>query len=130
MDSIKGKIFSVIEDNRALVSVFIVIFYFEDFMICSQNTSLLRTAVSFDSIPLLPFILFFAIIAVSKIAWHIIHYSIHAFLDLLGKPSFGDQSIRDSFTAFLLCIFSGVYTWQFAFNASIRPVSRVEHPML
>src|SRR5579859_3986635 len=98
MKDFKSKLFAVIDDSRALVHVFIVIFYFEDFMICSKNTSLLRATITFDSIPLLPFIIFFALVAVLRALWFLFQHTLFAYRDTFHKTQ-GDQSIRDSFTA-------------------------------
>jgi len=130
MDSIKDKLIPAIDDTRVLVHVFIVIFFFEDYLIITQQTSLLNTTISFSSIPLQPFVIFFAALAVGRLAWWYIHLSIEAIKQFRGDGYTGDQSKRDSYTSFLLFIFSVVYTWQFVFNESIRPVRRVEHPAL
>ncbi|HJW29483.1 MAG TPA: hypothetical protein VJ508_09535 [Saprospiraceae bacterium] len=128
MDSIKDKLIPAIDDTRVLVHVFIVIFFFEDYLIITQQTSLLNTTISFSSIPLQPFVIFFAALAVGRLAWWYIHLSIEAVKQFRGNGYTGDQSKRDSYTSFLLFASSLVYCWQFAFNESIRPLKWAEHP--
>ncbi len=41
MEEVKKQVLNVITDNMALAQVFVVIFFFEDYTIISQNTSLL-----------------------------------------------------------------------------------------
>ena len=129
MDSIKDKLIPAIDDSRVLVHAFIVIFFFEDFLIITKQTSLLHTSISFDSISLQPFVIFFVVLTASRILWWYIHLTIHAVQNFSGRNT-GHESKRDSYTAFLLFILSSVYSWQFLTKESIRPVTWVEHPYL
>jgi hypothetical protein len=128
MDSIKDKLIPAIDDSRVLVHVFIVIFFFEDYLIIAQQTSLLNTTISFSSIPLQPFVIFFAALAVGRILWWYIHLSYESIQQFRGRGYTGDQSKRDSYTAFLLGASSFVYGCLFTANESIRPLKWDEHP--
>jgi hypothetical protein len=130
MDSIKDKLIPAIDDSRVLVHVFILIFFFEDFLIITKQTSLLHTSISFDSISLQPFIIFFVVLTASRILWWYIHLTIYSIQSAFNWSGTGYENKRDSYTAFLLFILSSVYSWQFLTKESIRPVTWVEHPYL
>ena len=73
MDEIKKNLFNVIHDNIALANVFIFVLFFENYLIISQDNSLLSTTFDFKTISLQPFILFLVFIVLSKILWWIWH---------------------------------------------------------
>lgn len=127
MDSIKDKLIPAIDDSRVLVHAFIVIFFFEDFLIITKQSSLLHTSITFDSIQLQPFVIFFVVLTVSRILWWYIHLTIYS-VQTFFQQNTGYENKRDSHTAFLLFILSSVYGWLFLTKESIRPVTWVEHP--
>lgn len=129
-DFLKNKLIQAIDDSRVLIQVFIVIFFFEDFLIISQKTSLLQIAIKLDSISPLPFVLFFVIIAASWVLWYSVHLIIYAFEEIFRIKHRGDQIKRDSFTAFLLMILTITYSGLFITVETIRPVAWSEHPYL
>jgi hypothetical protein len=125
---LKNHLLNVIHDNLLLAQVFVVIFFFEDYFIIAQNTSLLRATFNFDTISLLPFILFLASIALLKLTWFIWHFAIIFIKNKLWSS--GEQvSKKASITTFLLCIFITVYICQINYyREHLCPISAIEHP--
>jgi hypothetical protein len=127
---IKDKLIPAIDDSRILVHVFILIFFFEDFLIITKQTSLLHTSISFDSISPQPFVIFFVVLTASRILWWYIHLTIYSIQSTFNRIGTGYENKRDSYTAFLLLILSSVYGWLFLTNESTRPVTWAQHPNL
>ena len=64
-----------IGNTKALIHVFIVILFFENYSIYTQQKSLLDISISFDKVQLAPFICFFYFIAAAKAVWFFIAFT-------------------------------------------------------
>jgi len=129
MEEVKNQIFNVINDNAALAQVFVVIFFFEDYLIISQDTSLLHTVIDFKNIALQPFISFFVFIVLAKVLWFLWHLFLiwlKGRLDL--NQGEGDVYKKVSLLAFMLSILLFTYIGLVSNNQTVMPVSSVEHP--
>jgi hypothetical protein len=131
MEEVKKQVFNVINDNTALAQVFVVIFFFEDYLIMFQNTSLLNTTLDFKNIALQPFILFFIFIALSKVIWFLWHLFLIWLKHRIGLGrSEGEVYKKVSVIAFMLCILLFVYFGLVQNNQVLAPMDADKHPFL
>ncbi len=130
MEEVKKQVFNVINDNTALAQVFVVIFFFEDYLIIFQDTSLLQTTLDFKTISLQPFVLFFVFIALSKVLWFLWHLLIMWLKSKAGLREEGNGEVykKASVLAFMLCILLFVYFGLVETDQTFAPVSALEHP--
>lgn len=131
MEDVKKQLFNVINDNAALAQVFVVIFFFEDYLILVEKKSLLDTTLDFDKITLHPFILFFVFIALAKTFWFLWHMGLVLLkhkLDLLSGE--GDIYKKVSVLAFMLGILLFTYYGLVESNPMLAPVNTNDHPFL
>jgi len=90
-----------IGSTKALVHVFIVILFFENYNILAQGKSLFNISITFDKIHLAPFISFFFFIVVTKVIWSLI-WGIRN--HIWYKPKEYKYCRKASFAAFLLAL--------------------------
>lgn len=102
---------AVINDSTALAQVFVVILFFENYLITFEQSSLFQLTIDFDSIELAPFLWFFVFIAGFKLLWWVFHITlalIKSKLDWLLDTDF-PLSSKIHFLAFLLVWLIGFY---------------------
>uniref|UniRef100_UPI00261D1EF2 hypothetical protein n=1 Tax=uncultured Maribacter sp. TaxID=431308 RepID=UPI00261D1EF2 len=108
---VNKNLIPAIGSTIALVHVFIVILFFENYFIVFQKKSLLDVSISFDELQLAPFIYFFFSIALLKVIWFIVCV-LRTFVFYKYIPLNVDNtttSAHTSFALFVLIVLLGFY---------------------
>jgi hypothetical protein len=126
---LEKNLIPAIGDASALAQIFVVILFFENYLILFQETSLFQLTIDLGNIQLTPFIWFFIFIAVGRFVWIAISFLINFIKD---KTNFAfDNEKLDSkhhFNAFLLFVLSFTYLISIeSFNHQFVPFNVEEH---
>ncbi len=123
---------TVINDSTALAQVFVVILFFENYLITFQQSSLFQLTIDFDSVELAPFLWFFVFIAGFKVLWwifHLIAVLIRSKLDWLNMDFQLNSKIH--FLAFLLVCLISFYFYNInKDDHAFAPFDVGKHPFL
>ena len=117
------------EDPRHMV--FVVILFFENYLIYFDQSSLFRLTVDFDSIKLAPLLWFFYFIAFSKIFWWTFHFCINMIKSKLGWSN--DDFCLNSkvhFLSLLLVVPIAAYFLKITNDHSFAPFNVEQYPFL
>jgi hypothetical protein len=126
---LKGDMLAVLRNSLVLAQVFVLIFFFENYLIYFNHPSLFLTTLDFKHIPLHPFVTFFFFVAFFRVLWAGFHL---LWTFIRGNWWINDFILHSNvvFTAFLLSFLIGCYLWNITFQDSFTPVNEVEHPIL
>jgi acetyltransferase-like isoleucine patch superfamily enzyme len=98
----------VIGNTKALIHVFIVILFFENYFLLVQEKSLLSIDIYFDKLKLAPFICFFFFIAVFKVIWLITcfvrTFIISKYITITDNTTISAHTSFITFTLFILIL--------------------------
>lgn len=102
--------FNAINSDFSLAQIFVVILFFENYLIYIENSSLLNISIDLGNLKPAPFVLFFIFITVAKIGWQFCSHILDSLKDRIGQPQHGVLvSKKVHFTVFLLFVLSSVY---------------------
>ncbi|GAA5044262.1 hypothetical protein GCM10011506_47870 [Marivirga lumbricoides] len=126
---LEKNLIPVIADASALAQIFVVILFFENYLILFQEASLFQLTIDLGNIQLAPFIWFFIFIASGRFVWIASSFLIGFIKDKINSDF--DSIKLDSkhhFNAFLLLILSFTYLINIEnFNNQFVPFNVEEH---